>query len=71
MSYYSRDEQETIYHYDAINGNWRVYSTYPPHIRKILGNSHIIRTHKDEEGRVIAVDGYADANQVRLYKPRL
>lgn len=71
MSYYTRDEQETLYHYDPSNGSWRVWSTYPPHIRKIRTHSDIIQEHKDDDGRVIAVEGYADPNQVRLFKRRL
>jgi hypothetical protein len=71
LSYYPRDEQETHYLYDPSNGNWRVYSTYPPHIRRILSHAHVTNEHKDSDGRVIAVEGIADSNQVRLFKPRL
>lgn len=70
MSYYDRVEQETHYNYDPINGNWRVSSTYPPHIRKLLEYAIITNQITDGDGRVIAVDGIVDKNQVRLFKPR-
>lgn len=70
MSYYSREEQETHYNYDPLAGNWRVDSTYPPHIRKLLEDATITHKTTDSEGRVIAVTGIVDKNQVRLFKPR-
>lgn len=70
MSYYAKDEQETVYNYDPIDGRWRVYSTYPPHVRQLLERGQIHRQETDGQGRVIAVEGTADRNQVRLYKPR-
>lgn len=69
--YYSREEQETLYLFDVINGDWRVSSTYPPHIRKLLDYANVTSTTKDAEGRVIAVEGLVDKNQIRLFKPRL
>lgn len=68
--YYSREEQETNYNYDPITGNWRVYSSYPPDIRKLLKHADIYRREVDEDGRVIAVEGHVFKNQVRLFKPR-
>lgn len=70
MSYYDRQEQETLYNYDPINNSWLVYSTYPPHIRRLLDYAVITNQTTDEEGRVIAVNGTVDKNQVRLFKPR-
>lgn len=69
MSYYSKTEQETLYLYDAIEGHWRIYSTFPPHIRQLLERGQIHRQETDDEGRIIAVEGYVDKNQVRLFKP--
>ncbi|MBM7717100.1 MULTISPECIES: hypothetical protein [Siminovitchia] len=69
MSYYSKPEQETLYLYDVAAGHWRVYSTYPPHIRQLIERAAIHRTEVDDEGRIIAVEGIADRNQVRLFKP--
>lgn len=72
MSYYQRGEQETMYSYSVPDGYWRIYSTYPPDIRKILENAaDVIREEKDSSGRVISVEARADKNQVRLYKPRI
>lgn len=71
MSYYSRAEQETLYNYDPIDGQWVIYSTYPPDIRKILINSEVLSKSTDEGGRVIEVKAVAERNQVRLFKPRV
>ncbi|WP_226036735.1 hypothetical protein [Aquibacillus saliphilus] len=70
MSYYERVEQETVYNYSAIDGDWRIYSTYPPHIRKLLEYAVIANKTTDGSGRVISVDGNVDKNQVRLFRPR-
>lgn len=69
MSYYDRREQETHYNYDPIDDIWRVDSTYPPHIRRLLEYATITHKTTDGEGRVIAVTGIVDKNQVRLFKP--
>jgi len=67
MAYYSRDEQETLYLYDPIDGNWRISSTYPPHIRRIVERAHGVKTYKDDEGRIIEAIGTASAGQIRIY----
>ncbi|ARI78236.1 hypothetical protein [Halobacillus mangrovi] len=71
MSYYPKEEQETLYLYDATVKHWKVHSTFPPHIRKLLDYATVNNTEKDKEGRVILVVGNVDRNQVRLFKPRL
>lgn len=71
MSYYQRDEQETLYNYDVLVGKWRVSSTYPPHIRKLIAYAQITSKTEDSEGRTIEVNGFVDPNQIRLFKPRL
>ncbi|MFD2923890.1 hypothetical protein [Halobacillus naozhouensis] len=69
MSYYPREEQETLYAYDPVSNTWAVHSTYPPHIKSILARVETITlAHEDEDGTVIAVEGYADKEQIRLYK---
>lgn len=68
MSYYSRLEQETHYNYDPITETWQVDSTYPPHIRRLLQHSDITDKQTDEKGRIIAVRGVLERNQVRLFK---
>ncbi|WP_142245882.1 hypothetical protein [Rossellomorea marisflavi] len=71
MSYYDKVEQEMFYSFKPINDNWTVYSTYPPHIRKIVEYAAIKHTETDEQGRTIAVTGVVDRNQIRLFSPRL
>ncbi|UOQ48133.1 hypothetical protein MUN88_19130 [Gracilibacillus caseinilyticus] len=71
MSYYDKAEQETIYTYDVLEKRWRVYSTYPPDIRQLLGKAEMIAKTTDEAGRIISFDGYVDRNQVRLFKPKI
>lgn len=69
MAYYQREEQETIYNYDVIGNYWRIYSSYPPDMRRLLERGDIKRFDRDDDGRVIAVDGYVESNQIRLFKP--
>ena len=70
MSYYPKEEQETLYLYDPLLENWQVQSTYPPHIKKLLDNATITDTETDEEGRVVLAVGYVNRSQVRLYQPQ-
>lgn len=69
MAYYDREEQETIYNFDPIEKCWHVYSSYPPHIRRIIERADVIKTVKDDEGRIIEASGRASTGQVRLFKP--
>ncbi len=71
MSYFQKEEQETLYSYDPVDDQWIIYSTYPPDIKKIIANSEVTRKSTDKDGRVIEVNAIAKQNQVRLYKPRL
>ncbi|GGD07759.1 hypothetical protein GCM10011389_14120 [Pontibacillus salipaludis] len=69
MAYYPREDQETLYSYDPVSDEWAVHSTYPPHIKAILERVENIKlAHKDEGGKVIAVEGYGTREQVRLYR---
>lgn len=70
LSYYPKNEQESVYIYDADAGHWIISSTYPPHIRQLLERAQIHRQTVDDEGRIIAVEGTVDKNQIRLFKPR-
>ncbi|UOQ86202.1 hypothetical protein [Gracilibacillus salinarum] len=70
MSFYAKAEQETVYTYEPLDGYWRVYSSYPPHVRQLQAKAEIIRTDTDEAGKVIAVTGLVDTNQIRLFKPK-
>ena len=71
LSYYPKDEQETLYLYDPFDGHWIISSTYPPHIRQLLERAQIHRQTTDDDGRVIAVEGKVARNQIRLFKPIL
>lgn len=71
MAYYAREEQETLYRYDPIDERWHVFSTYPPHIRRLLVNADVTETVVDTRGYTIQVSGHVDKNQIRLFKPRL
>lgn len=69
MAYYPRNEQETHYAYDPVSDTWSVHSTYPPHIKSILERvPNVSLAHKDEDETVIAVEGYAMKEQIRLYR---
>ena len=70
MAYALREEQETWYNFSPLNGHWQVFSTYPPHIKRILEVATITNEITDDEGRTIQVDGYVDLNQVRMFNPR-
>jgi hypothetical protein len=61
-NYYDREEQETVLVFDPITGKWRVYSTYPPHIKRL---AEIADVSIIDEGK--GVEGYAAKNQVRFY----
>lgn len=68
MAYLQRDEQETLYRYDPIDGVWYLYSTYPPHIKKINKQVENCKTTEDEEGKIIVIEGEVLPGKVRLYK---
>ena len=55
----------------TISAKNKKHSTYPPHIRKLLDYANITCREYDEDGRVIAVKGFLNTNQIRLFKPRL
>lgn len=68
MTYYQREEQETLFNYDPIDGHWIIYSTYPPDIRNILKRAKDIRkTVTGESGNVIEVHAVVERNKIRLY----
>ncbi|MCM3087137.1 hypothetical protein M3557_04340 [Bhargavaea ginsengi] len=67
MSYYSRDEQETHYSFSPVDGYYRIESTYPPDIRRIMERCEVVATVTDDRGRVILVTARADREQMRIY----
>lgn len=71
MANYARDEQETTINFEyADRERWRIYTTYPPHIRKVMEIGDVLRTETDSSGQIIAVDAYIEFNQVWLVKRR-
>lgn len=68
MAYYSREEQETLFNYCPVADNWRIYSTYPPHIRRIIERGEDIEKY-ESDGRIIEVTGTLETNQIRIFKP--
>lgn len=68
MAYYTREEQETVYRFDPIDKRWHVYSTYPPHIKRILERVDDVKTDKDDKRRVVYVEATILPHQIRLYK---
>ena len=64
---YSREEQETIYNYDVIEKRWYISSSYKPDINKIIKRAEVVKTEKDDNGRIIYVEAIANAGQIRIY----
>ncbi len=57
MAYYERVEQETICLFDALEKTWSIYTTFPPHIKKLLsncGSDRIKLMEVDADGLTIA-----------------
>lgn len=63
----SLQEQETTYIYDPVEKVWIVYSTYKPHINRILERCYDIEVEYTEKGDVFGVRGKANRNQIRIY----
>ncbi len=67
MAYYPREERETLLLFDELQMQWRIHSTSPKHIGRLLEVAEITQARSDETGRIIQVDGYLAPSQVRLY----
>lgn len=52
-----RNEQETIITYDVELGEWRLYSDYPPHIRKWRDKVIADREEYYQDGTEKMIDG--------------
>ncbi|MGP9039802.1 hypothetical protein [Cytobacillus kochii] len=67
---YSKAEQETVLAYDNDNQLWKVYSTVPKHIRKLLsiGDMKILESENDKP---ICVQGELSIKQVSMKKERV
>lgn len=71
MAYYPREEQETIYNFDVVEQVWRVYTTYPPHIKRLVNRvTEVKDMEKDLNGNVIMIEGVTDKNCIRLFTPK-
>jgi hypothetical protein len=70
MMAYSKDEQETVLVFDYVDNVWRVHSTVPKHIRKLLsiGEMEILEKEND---RPISVKGVLSEKQVSMKKNRV
>lgn len=67
MSYYPREERETLMLYDAQQKQWKVSSTVPRDIRRIDKIGDVFYREYDDEGRLICVEAILSPSQVRLY----
>jgi hypothetical protein len=67
---YSKDEQETVLVFDYVENVWRVHSTVPKHIRKLLsiGEMEIVEQEND---RPTSVKGVLSEKQVSMKKNRV
>ncbi|HFK1661939.1 hypothetical protein [Bacillus cereus] len=57
MTYYEKEEQETVIVFEPATNLWDIYTTVPKHIKR-LKNDYIASVFHDEsdfEGRTIAV----------------
>jgi hypothetical protein len=66
---YSKEEQETVLVFDNSTGSWSVYSTFPKHIRKLMGIGEM-EIRESEDDRPIAVQGKLSEKQVSIKKVR-
>lgn len=66
---YCKEEMETVLVFDYVNAEWKVYSTVPKHIRKLmtLGEMKIIESDDD---RPIAIQGKLSEKQVAMRNPK-
>lgn len=67
---YTKEEQETVLVYNYADNEWKVYSTVPKHIRKLmtLGEMSILET---EEDRPIAIQGILPEKKVAMRNPKV
>ncbi|WLR53565.1 hypothetical protein LC048_13635 [Mesobacillus subterraneus] len=67
---YAKSEQETVLAFDYDNNVWKVYSTVPKHIRKLMsiGEMEIV---EEENSRPICVKGELSEKQVSMKKQRI
>jgi bifunctional DNA-binding transcriptional regulator/antitoxin component of YhaV-PrlF toxin-antitoxin module len=70
MMAYSKEEQETVLVFDYVENLWRVHSTVPKHIRKLigLGEMEILELEND---RPISIKGTLSEKQISMKKNRI
>ena len=69
---FTKEEVETSCNYDAINGAWKVYTNYQPHITKLfkLNNAEIIIESVNLNGTVTSVTALLDGKQIGFANKR-
>lgn len=67
VPYYPKEERETLLLFDEVQMQWRIHSTSPKHIDRLMEVAEITHARSDDNGTVIQVDGYLAPSQVRLY----
>jgi hypothetical protein len=67
---YAKSEQETVLAFDYDKNVWKVYSTVPKHIRKLMSIGDI-RIVEEENDRPICVQGELTEKQVSMKKIRV
>lgn len=57
MSYYDKEEQETVIIYEPETKLWDIYTTVPKHINRLKNDyiATILDTETDGEGKTIAL----------------
>ncbi|MCA1025691.1 hypothetical protein LCM23_06275 [Cytobacillus kochii] len=70
MGNYSREEQETCLVFEVETGEWKVYSTIPKHIRKLMELGEMTVVDKDGD-RPTAISGILSEKQVSMKKVRV
>lgn len=65
----TRDEMETVVVFSAVDDSVRIYSSYPPHIKKIVGNESatVVKSDEDSVEALVPKDRF---NVIRGFKPK-
>lgn len=69
MTYTPREEQETIFNFDAQLGEWTYYSDVPKHNRKWDELIQAQRKEVDPNGQITLLEGIVKGN-VNINKPK-
>lgn len=57
MTYYEKEEQETVIVFEPAINQWDIYTTVPKHIRRLKNNyiASVSQEEKDSEGKTIGL----------------